>query len=479
MVFDTNEEYEGWYDKKRNAEIVNDILNTPASTFEEIVKYNDVEIEKEEKKDFEVGYFIDNYANKVDLVEQFIELIPLYYDKAGIWWIWYGGNKRWEQVDEIDILSLVRGASNANVIKTQEKTEILNALRLRARKNKPKDPKDTWIQFKEIVIDIKTGEKFKATSDYFMTNPIPYKLGRTDKTPNMDRIFEEWVGKENVKTLYQIIAYCMLPDYPISRIFCLIGSGLNGKSKYLSLLRKFVGIDNCTSTDLDKLLNSKFEVARLYKKLICLMGETNFNEMSKTSLLKSLTGGDLIGFEFKNKNPFESMNYAKIIISTNNLPTTTDKSVGFYRRWQIIDFPNQFNEKKDILKDIPEKEYENLANKCVGLLMDLLYKENREFHNEGNIEERMLRYEEKSDFLNKFLDDYVIKDSIDDTISKKDFHKKFADWCRENRHRILAENTLGKKMKEKGYEDERKYFQWLFDGKGGRILVWSGVKWKD
>ena len=94
------------------------------------------------------------------------------------------------------------------------------------------------------------------------------------------------------------------------------------------------------------------------------MGETNFNEMSRTSKLKKLTGGDLIGFEYKNKNPFEAKNYAKILIATNSLPTTSDKTLGFYRRWMIIDFPNQFSEKKDILKDIPEEEYESLALKC-------------------------------------------------------------------------------------------------------------------
>jgi len=67
-------------------------------------------------------------------------------------------------------------------------------------------------------------------------------------------------------------------------------------------------------------------------------------------------------------------NYAKILIATNNLPTTTDKTIGFYRRWLIIDFPNQFSEKKDILADIPNEEYNSLALKCVGILKDLLMK---------------------------------------------------------------------------------------------------------
>jgi phage/plasmid-associated DNA primase len=102
---------------------------------------------------------------------------------------------------------------------------------------------------------------------------------------------------------------------------------MNGKSKFLELLRKFIGGENCCTTELDTLLVSRFEITRLHKKLVCMMGETNFNEMSKTSILKKLTGGDTVGFEYKNKNPFEDKNYAKILISTNNLPSTTENEI--------------------------------------------------------------------------------------------------------------------------------------------------------
>jgi len=119
--------------------------------------------------------------------------------------------------------------------------------------------------------------------------------------------------KINIQTLYEILAYCLIPDYPIHRIFCFIGAGMNGKSCFLNLLRKFVGSSNCCSTELDTLLQSRFEVTRLHKKLVCQMGETNFSEMNKTSVLKKLSGGDLIGFEYKNKDPFEEINYAKDI----------------------------------------------------------------------------------------------------------------------------------------------------------------------
>jgi len=421
---------------------------------------------------------IVQFFDTKDLAQQFINIHPCYYDKSKNWWLWNNEECKWELTDETDILNALDEQANVNTVKSSEKSEILESLKQVSRKSKPLEIKPTWIQFKDIIIDINTGEKFKATSKYFVTNPIPYELHNKniESTPVMDKIFEEWVGKEYVKTLYEILSYCLIPSYPIHRLFCFVGSGLNGKSCFLNLLRKFIGIENCCSTELDTLLTSRFEITRLHKKLVCQMGETDFEEMSKTSILKKLTGGDLIGFEYKNKNPFEEHNYSKIIIATNNLPTTTDKTIGFYRRWCIIDFPNQFSEKKEILNDIPEEEYESLALKCCSILRDLLSK--RSFHNEGSIEERMEKYENKSDFLSKFLKEFIIED-INEQITTADFRKKFADWCNSNRHRKMDEATLGKKLKEKGFDRNRKYFGWLNEGKGGQLYVYSGIKWKN
>jgi len=436
------------------------------------------EASEKEEKAITLGKAIKFFTNKKHLAEQFIKIQPLYYDRAKIWWLWNLKETRWEVVDEIDIMNEISKSSEANTTNSKEKNEILEALKQVSRANSPQPIKETWIQFKDLIIDIKTGEEIQATSKYFVTNPISYSLNkeRYVNAPIMDKIFEEWVGKEYVQTLYEVIAYSLIPYYPLHRIFCFIGGGMNGKSCFLNLLKKFIGKNNCCSTELDSLLNSRFEVTRLHKKLICLMGETNFNEINKTSILKKLSGGDLIGFEYKNKNPFEEVNYAKIIIATNNLPTTTDKTVGFYRRWLIIDFPNQFSEKKDILAEIPEEEYEILAVKCLGILKDLLDK--KEFHNEGDIEDRKEKYESRSNFLESFIKEYTIED-LNSYITKSDFFKKFTAWCKENRHREMSETSIGLTMKKIGIESDRRHFDWLFDGKGGQARVFIGIKWKE
>ena len=104
-------------------------------------------------------------------------------------------------------------------------------------------------------------------------------------------------------------------------------------------------------------------------------------------LLKKLTGQDPIGAEFKGKQPFDFVNYAKLCIGSNSLPSSTDTSDGFYRRWTIVNFDNNFREGKDILKTIPEVEYNNLARKVTLILPELLDK--GMFTNQGSIEQRM------------------------------------------------------------------------------------------
>jgi P4 family phage/plasmid primase-like protien len=428
-------------------------------------------------KEKEVKEVITNYLDKSDLAEKIWEIKPYFYDRTRVWWVWEKQDKRWKVIDDTDVLNVVSDGSNANTVQSKEKTEIIEAMRQYGRRKIPKDIEKTWIQFKNKIYDYKTGEQIEVSPEYFVTNPIPYEVNGNDETPVMDSIFEEWVGKDNVQKLYEILAYCLVPDYPIHRIFCFIGAGMNGKSKFLDLLRKFIGKNNCCSTELDRLLISRFEVTRLHKKLVCQMGETDFNEMGKTSTLKQLSGGDLIGMEYKNKDPFEDVNYAKIMIATNNLPATSDKTIGFYRRWMIIDFPNQFTEAKDILADIPEEEYNNLATKCLKIVKDLI--ERRSFTNEGDIEERMMAYEEHSNPITKFIKENCSTGNGGWFVTKNSYEKRLNEWLENNKYRKMTTNSIHKWMKSNGYDEGKEYIDWFGDGKIDKkqARVWYGLKY--
>lgn len=418
---------------------------------------NPVKIDKLKKDDpiqrvKDIGYIkLDNY---IDNVRRFYTYNPFFYDKSNMFWIWNKIKKKYDMADDtqiMNLLDLILGLEGQTVTRTI-KNNYLEAFKRVGRQNIPRNAPKKWIQFKGKVFSIESGKIYEATPDYFFTNPIPHELGKSTDTPTMDRLFKEWVGKENVDLLYEMISYCCIRDYPIHLVFCLIGCGRNGKSKFLGLLNKFLGGENICSTELDTLLNSRFESFKLYKKLLCTMGETNFGVLNKTSLLKRLCGQDLIGFEFKNKVPFDDYNNAKILIASNSLPTSEDTSEGFYRRWLIIDFPNIFPEGKDILNIIPEEEYKNLAMKVVDLLPKLLKRGC--FINQDNIEQRKKKYIMSSNPLPMFIEEnfYI---NYNDSIRYSEMYQMYINYLQKKKRRIVSKKEFGNALSLEGFEARR------------------------
>jgi len=395
-----------------------------------------------------------NIVNYIENVKLFYEIQPFFYDKSGLFWFWQKEKYRWEMVDDIDVMVAIDKNLNlmGQSVVSGTKNNYLEAFRRVGRENIPEEAPKSWIQFKDQVIDLKNNKKFVATPKYFFTNPIPWGIGNSVNTPMIDKLFKEWVGDDYVQTLYEILSYCCLSDYPIHLIICLVGAGRNGKSKFQTLISKFIGEDNVCSTELDTLLNSRFESFKLYKKLVCLLGETNFGTLSKTSLLKKLVGQDLIGFEYKHKKPFDSYNYATIIINSNSLPTSEDTSEGFYRRWLIIDFPNEFPEGKDILETIPEEEYHNLARKIALTLPKLLERGN--FTNQGTIEERKQRYMLSSNPIELFITK-CCDEKQEAYIRFNDLFYAYHKFLRKIKARVVTRKEFRTALSEQGYYDNR------------------------
>ena len=352
-----------------------------------------------------------------DLTIKIIENYPIYYDNSlDLWWIWDFDLFKWNHSNKEQVFKLIDYCVEDNnlMIKSVFRNEIFNSLKMRAADKEivPIKPDKNWIQFKNKIVDIKTLETYDSSPKYFITNIIPWALGKDEKTPIMDGLFKDWVVKEGVqdesyvKTLYQITAYAMLSHGPLQKIIALTGSGANGKSTYVKLLRKLFEKeehtgDNVASTSIYDLTTNKFGTSALYKKLLGLISEVNSHEMRFTNLLKSLSGEDLIRFEFKGKDEFTDVNTCTVLITANTLPKTNDTTDGYYRRWELVDFPNKFKGKKEVLIKIPDKEFQNLCFKSIKILNELL-KEGK-FENEGDLTEQIRKYESKSSPINMFI----------------------------------------------------------------------------
>jgi len=407
---------------------------------------NKIKINKKLQKTFQ------NKVNDLfELGDLFHKHQPLFFDKSHIWMMWNDEKFKYEICDEIDILNKIDTylGYNPATIKPSFRNQILDVLKRIGRRNIPPERENKYIQFKDNVVDLQTGRITKAKPSNLITNPIPWDIGATDETPVMDKIIISWVGKKYLKMAYQIIAYCCLPSYPLQRIFTFVGKGSNGKSKFMELIDNFVGDENVCTASLDRICVNRFESAKLYRKTVCMMGETNFTAMANTDELKKLSGGDKVDYEFKNKTPFSAWNTAKLLISTNSLPQTIDKTKGFYRRWIIMFFNNSFNEKIEIMDTIPEIEYNNLANKVTKILPELLRE--RWFDQELGWEEKKEIYEKTSNPLSSFIEEYC-EQYYDYKVPRFEFYQNFMIYLNQQGQRIQTKLEVKQNMEKESFE---------------------------
>ena len=385
--------------------------------------------------------------------ELLLEKQPMLYDDNKAWWQWSHAKNIWEEIDDIDVLNHAHTTLKLwGDTSVKHKQPLLTAIMQLSREKKPKEPPLEWIQFGNEFYDLNTGNTFISTPEYFSVNAIPYQLATKSDTPVLDKLFEEWVGKEHVQTLYEIIAYSVYRDYPIHRIFCLLGSGANGKTRFMKIVEKFIG-ENKASVSLKRLSENQFAVYSLYKKLVCFVSETTHHRLESTEILKGLSGQDPITFEAKGRDAFTGQNYAKLIIGTNTLPPANDTSNGWYRRWLVIKFPNDFTEEKDILKTIPELEYACLARKCVEILPGLLAR--GKFHTDGSIEQKKAEYVKHSNPIKDFIDAYYERD-VNGEVKYSDCFNEYLSYLQQNKHRRISKKEFTSLLEDEGLTSERK-----------------------
>lgn len=383
-------------------------------------------------------------------IESFWDDSPFFYDSSKIFWMWDEGEKKWERKDEVDLLNSIQELYGIETINSKSKSELIEGFKQIGRKKIPEPMDKHWVQFKDKIYDVKTRESFAATPKYFITNPIPYKVGSSEETPTIDKYFSEWVEEKHKETLYQIIAYTICLNKFMQRIFALVGGGSNGKGTYSKLLKKFVGIDNCVSSEIRSLSENQFEPSVLYRKLLCIMGEVSQDDLRNTNMLKKIAGEDMLSFQFKGKDSFTDENTATCLCLTNGLPTTPDKTLGFYRKWLIIDFPNQFKEiKENLIDKIPEEEFENLAKKSLRILKELY--DNPKFKNEGNFEERMDKYESHSNPVMRFVEQFCDENPGEMTVLRN-FSNKVNEYLKINHLRTLTATQISSCLRKEGFE---------------------------
>lgn len=434
-----------------------------ASKFKEWVSAN---IEREKVKndpDLSLALQLAKGHGLLAAAEKLRNLRPFWVDDNGLLWLWDADRRAWRLSKDLarrpnELIGVMRTAlsllGDTSVVHERHLSTAIFQVGMDPHL-RPELLGKEWVQLGAELHNIATGEMRDSSPKWFVPCATPWTPGSTVETPRLDQLFTDWVGADRVATLYELFAYSLYRGYPIHVIVTLFGSGLNGKSRVAAALTKFLGEENIGKTSVERLIsNPRFETMSFYGKLVAFCGEADEAVISKTALLKELSGDDSVAFEQKGGPVFRAVNTAKLIIGTNNLPPSTDNSDGWVRRMLIIDFPNQFQEGRDILETVPDEEYHALARKCLAVLPALLKRGS--FTGQGSVEERRKNYVIHAEPIKQFLAEHYEEADGDSFVRYAEVYNDYCSWLEERRLRKPTQKVFTDMMGKLRHSSERR-----------------------
>ncbi len=226
-----------------------------------------------------------------------------------------------------------------------KRTEVLSYLDIMIRDNTPASPAN-MIAFRNGILDIKDGSFSPFSPNTVITNRIEWDYNPhayseiTDKT--LDKIA---CDDPNIRALLEEAAgFCLFRRNELGKAFILTGTGSNGKSTYLNMLKHLLGKQNISSLDLKK-LGDRFSTVMLFGKLANIGDDISDEFIMDASIFKKIVTGETIDAEQKGQPKFEFEPYTKLFFSANNIPRMGKgrDSAAILRRLVIIPFDAKFS----------------------------------------------------------------------------------------------------------------------------------------
>lgn len=305
------------------------------------------------------------------------------------------------------------------------------------------------------TLSLKSGQLVPAKRDYFITKFSPVEFTDSADCPMWRRFLDDIFGgdKELIRYIQKAVGYSMTGDTSEQCVFFLYGTGRNGKSTFLDVLREIFGdyVSNIqpetimVKNSMGNGINS--DIARLKGARMVTTVEPNEGVRLNEGLIKQLTGDDAVTARKLYGNEFEFKPEFKLWMATNHKPIIRGTDDGIWRRIHMIPFTVQIPADKvdRQLKSKLEREYPAILRWAVeGCLL---------WQREGLKQPRAVldmtrEYRREMDVISGFLDDRC---EVGEGFSAKssELYAAYSAWCEANTEFKMSNTKFSVEMEKR------------------------------
>jgi putative DNA primase/helicase len=277
------------------------------------------------------------------------------------------------------------------------------------------------------------------------------------KCPKWDAFMEQIMPDEEVRHFLQVSAGYWLTGLNEQQAFWfLYGSGANGKSVFTDVLGALMG-DYSRKASATLLAVSPHgteplvELAKLPGARFLCGSEVAEGMRLNESIVKDLTGNDVLNACAKYEAPFEYRPACKLVIYGNYKPVIRGTDAGIWRRVRLVPFMNKIpleQQNRSLGDELKREELPGILNWALRGLADYLASG---LPTPRAVMEITESYRKDSDVLGEFIEE-CCDQAFDVRVSLKELYTRYGEWCKESGMKFpLTKRQLSAQIEGRGY----------------------------
>lgn len=315
------------------------------------------------------------------------------------------------------------------------------------------------------VINLKTGEIHEHNPEHYFTKMTAVDASSHADCPRwlhfLDDIFDG--DKDLIRYIQKAVGYSLTGSTAEQCAFFLLGTGKNGKSTFLDVIRDAFG-DYAANIQPETIMvknNSgsaiNSDIARLKGARFVTSVEPNEGVRLNEGLLKQLTGDDTVTARKLYSEEFEFKPEFKLWMATNHKPIIRGTDTGIWRRIHMIPFNVQIPDNK-VDKNLTHKLKAEMTSIFRWMLDGCALWQSEGLNMPRAVLECVREYRREMDVISAFIEDCCVPEG---SVAAKTLYATYCQWADDNNEYRMSNTKFGMEM-AKNFEKVKTKEGWFY-----------------